>query len=361
MGRLGAACQTSAVITVKGTDRVVLEAEPVTGWWTNRYCRTGEAEIEFVVPSGRDCFACEGFGDLDDWALELSLQRNGIQGFVGPITRLSFRGERIVVHAEDLSAWWAVRLIGTNTIVDTDLAAIFTTFHSQAMGTDPIPGMTVVSTPTGILGDRTTTANTTLASEAIRALTEEGCPWTMHGRFVLVSHFAQHLPLLTDQAWNPAPTIVHDGRIRASQIVLTGGTGTTPAVATADTGFIDRYGLIVRPVNAPDITDQTSLQSMADALLDYARFPILIDTPSGSTLTPDAPVEYEELIPGSTITVDTSSSCRTLNADFIIDERRTNLDGTVQISLAPVGARVSGRFFWPKNLGDLFRQLAANL
>ena len=361
MGRLGEACQITAVVTAKSSDRIILANTPIAGWWTNRYCRTGEAELQFVVPSGKDCLNCDGYNQLDDWSLELRLNRNGKLGFVGPITRLDFQAERILVRAEDLSAWWGVRPVGTNNFVDTDLATIFEAYHQQAMLGDPVVGMQTAAIPTGILSDRSTVVDTTLASEAIRSITEEGCPWTMNGRFVLVNNFAKHLPTLTDQFWSPAPTVIHEGRIRASKIILTGGTGTVPAVATADAAYIAQYGLIVRFPKAPEITDQTSLQQMADALLEYARYPQLIDTPRTSTMTPDTPICYEDMIPGSTVTVDTSSSCRTLNADFIIDEKRTNIDGTVQLSLAPVGARTSGRFFWPKNLGDLFRQIASSL
>ena len=361
MGRLGEACTIQATITARNTDRVLLAAPPIGGWCTAKYCRTGEAEVAFIVPSGPDCFDCEGYADIDDWATELTIWRDGIIAFVGPVTRVSFQGAHIIVHALDLSAWWSVRTVAANTITGTDLSTIFEAYHAQAMTGDPIVGMQTVTTPTGILADRTNLADMLMADEAIRSLTEQGAAWTMFERYVLVNHFAAHLPMLTDQAWNPTPQIVHEGRLRASRIVLTGGGTTVPAIATADTAFIDRYGLIVRKLSASDITNQAELQQMADALLAYSRYPILIDTPTGSALSPDAPIDFADLIPGSTVTVDTSASCRTLNADFIIDERRLNMNGTVELSLAPVGARVSGRYFWPKNLGDLFRQLAASL
>jgi hypothetical protein len=344
---LGSGDDLRVLLVTRGGGQVITEINPDSGSFNRRLDTTTAAALTATV-SGDDLRSCcDEFTEAYAWATELLIIRDGRDQWAGPVTNLVFGYGTVEVEASDLTAWWDRRVLPNECHLDQDLSDIFLDYHNDAMAPDPSPNIVISATRTGITGRRQVLAEDyDYASDHILELTRTGLDFTAFGRTVIVG--GEEVPTdpivtLTDEDWITPPTVQERGNEQATEVVVRGNSERGKFRATAsDQDYIDFYGLVVRVFNEGEIRDQTSLQVAADTRLDLLKDPLFIVPPQNAGLRTTAPITLSELVPGARVRVDTSATCRKLVRDFRLEEVKVDFNGTVSISLQPIGTTQAG-------------------
>jgi len=249
---------------------------------------------------------------VDPWRDELELYRaSGMSDdlvWAGPIIDLSAdpNGGTATVMAKDPSAWFAKRVLLTDFIhEDVDLATIVAEYLAYAFATDD-PGISVETTPTGILGTRTVAATDLKRLDTeLAELARTGVDWTVTGRTfwiggVEVAGRTVVLPTrLVDQAFAVPPTVRLSGADMVNEAHVRGN-----GVQGAYGGPDPQDGVLLQDVrDEQSIEDQASADASAATWWDRGHEPAYY-VEGENQLAPDAPVEVQTLIPGVLVPVD---------------------------------------------------------
>jgi len=344
---LGSGDDLRVLLMTRGGGQVITEINPDSGSFNRKLDGTTAASLVATVSGGDLRSCCDEFAEAYAWATELLITRDGRDQWAGPITNLVFAYGSVSVEASDLTAWWDRRVLPDECHFQVDLADIFLDYHAAAMASDPSPNIVISATRTGILGDRQVFGDDfDYASDHIHELTRTGLDFTAYGRTVIVG--GEEIPTdpivtLTDEDWITPPTVQERGNEQATVVVVRGNSEQVKFRAEArDPDYVNFYGEIVRVFNEGEIRDEPSLQAAAQTRLDLLKDPLYIVPPQNAGLRSTAPITLTELVPGARVRVDTQATCRKMVRDFRLAEVSVNFDGTVSITLQPIGTTQSG-------------------
>lgn len=245
---------------------------------------------------------CVGaLADLRPWVYELSLLRDGEQAWVGPISdRITLKRSATDVDARDLFTWMERRLLPfRRQFTNADLCSIFEQYVLDALARDSSPNITLDVTLSGILGSRLVDASQRKrAADALRDLAQVGVDFTMIGRTLRVRGRGQGDVLpnpLLDAHVLDEPQANLDGLQAASEWVVT---SSDDAVFGSAGGVGIDTGLVTQVLSDSDITSSLDATTAATELLAASGAEPLQIT---CDLNPDAPFDFNDLVPGNFI------------------------------------------------------------
>lgn len=317
--------------------------EPTSVEWNRILDDTSDAK---VVVNVKDAECCDTLGQVRTWCNDMSLYRDADLVWQGPVSGISYTGDQVTVSAKDVTAWLARRVI--RNLLDftiatgsgaTDLALIAQAILQDALGPDdPNVLQYLAVTLSGVVGERKYPANSSYAGDELRELARTGIDFTAIGRRIIIAGEVPfgRLATLTDEDFAGPLTVIEDGTAAVSKAYVVG------QGVTATSGGIGPCGLIERLEKEDEIRDLNSAQAEADALvMAGSPTPLYLEVPDGSRLTPEAPVQISELVPGVTIPVASTQTCREVSALLRLTKLAVTFNSTdgesVGVTLAPPG------------------------
>lgn len=305
--------------------------------WDRRLDDVSEAKVQ--VPASE----CGILTDIEPWRHELSISRDGVEQWVGPIrvdpTCVSGR----IIKATDVLGWLERRIIHENhDWSGEDVGAVpaaITLIQDGFAPDDPNVLQYLNSFGTGVLGGRSYLANSKYVIDALNDLAKGSINFTTIGRRIVVMRSGYPLgrmPLVTCEQFQGDLCTTSDGDAYASRAVVTGN-----GVVGEAGGKDPYYGLVETLVDNQAIGRTTTAnRTAAGLLLGRERVPVVIQSPQGSGFAPDAPLCLDQMVPGVIVPVSIQCTPRTATQDM----RLTRLDVTVTAGgetirplLAPVG------------------------
>lgn len=304
-GPLGCGDYEAYVLT-RGGGAIVAQIE----WTSLQWGRVLDDTSQATILMDRECV--QSVAQARPWRHELGIYRDGVQVWVGPIINptspVASDHFQYQLVARDLSAWWDRRFIHFDhdyTLAPVDLATIFSDFAADAMLPDNSPGLTVVTTPTGITGTmRVLATQHLIAGPQLRDLANTGIDWTAIGRSIIAGGKTIPVPALgkfTDDDFMMPPIPGYDGTVQANLWLIRGqgggaagdsiyGTASDPAAALLD-------GLLESVDTVQTIQDNLSAQAAAQSKLALTGDNVV--TLQDCTFAASAPVSINDLIPGA--------------------------------------------------------------
>lgn len=305
--------------------------------WTRVLDDYSEGRI-LVQPEG-DC--CEAFADLHAWRHKLVIYRDGKEVWEGPVLVAQWTTDsQVEVRAADILAWMDRRVPHQDmTFTSVDLATIAAELIRDGFAPDD-PGHSVeIVAPTGIRGDREYEKNDGQTGDHLRDLAETGLDYTAIGSKIVLmpQEFCETVGSLTDADFPAGLAVVEDGLALATRWVIRGRDD-----VEGEAGGIDPYyGLLERSVEETSILDDASAAADARSRLRSSNpAPTFIDSQQ-TTLSPDAPVDIETLVPGWCVNVATTTTCRRVAQPMKIlgvSVTDTGAGERVTVQLTPSGA-----------------------
>jgi len=335
---LGSGDDLRVVLLTRGGGTILAEINPDQGGFDRRLDDTSELQLTATVGGGLDASCCEALEEAYTWATEILVYRDGRDVWVGPVTNITFEHGKVSISASDLSAWWDRRVLGSLKFIHEDLTDIFVAMSDEAMSSDTSPNLILSPTASGIYGDREVNGSQyDYARDHLQELANTGVDWTAYSRTIIVG--PQEIPIapyvtFLDEHFTVPPVIQERGNDKAT-VVIVKGKGVTGIARDED--FIRFYGEVVRVFEEPDIDDQATVDDAAQSRLEFLRDPIFVTTAQNATLKTTAPITLAELIPGIRVRLDSQATCRKLVRDFRLDRVDVSFDGSVSISLQPLG------------------------
>lgn len=338
-GELTAAEDISLFITRRGGDQVVAELKPISGYFERKLDETSYSE----VTTGLCLDTNAAFNLMDVMAYELEWWRDNRLVWAGPITGIEYGTNSVKINAADLTYWWGFREMPTRHFHGVDAAKVAEVVHMEAMRPDPIENFELVTVASNRLLNFDTYAHDHRPClDTINEIASHAIDYTMYGRVCMLGglDLVPSLPVeLDDSHWLDEPKVESRGPAQGFATAITAiGDSDIEVVATYPEA-ISRYGYVHRAVEFPALKTQQALTEAALAYLSIFASPHYINTGANSKLRNGAPIPFEALVPGLKMTVTSTSTCKQVRSLFRVLTVRHELDGTVGISLEPVGVR----------------------
>jgi hypothetical protein len=290
--------------------------------------------------AGSSC--CNKLADTHSWAHELAILRDDQLVWEGPITRRIERRASFSFEARDMIAWLDRRTIkpagaSYHWTVPTDTGLIIRTMISDAfpLATDPglMPYAQLANTATNSTTD-VLWKDTVHVGTAVRDLLEAGVDLYTVGRSIRVhSDKATTTPIrLVESDFLDDLEVRETGLDTATRAVVVGGQPLDPTtgqpiqdvapILGVSGGYDTYYGLVENLTSSSGITDTAVANGIAAARRSYG-YPPPIDlvVPSGAQLSPHAPADINQLIPGAPFLVEMGESyCSTIAQAYRLNE-----------------------------------------
>lgn len=264
-----------------------------------------------VVVSGDVSAECAPvLAEIEPFQHEIVAFRNWAPGdtpaWAGPVTVPVWGPLDLTIGARDLFSWFDRRQLpfGRNFLA-TDLGSIFGQYMADAMVQDPSPNVHLqFRGEIGVVGARSVSATgAVIAGDALRELSRSGVDFTAIGRSVYWGGMPDNTLTATlydgailQDAGGSSPKLTKQGLNMATQVIVNGATLGFGVQVQSTVGFPDaEHGLITLVVSEPLIMDAFSATEAG-----AGRLAFLNPAPHYLTcvLSPQAPVTFEQLIPG---------------------------------------------------------------
>lgn len=275
------------------------------------------------------------------WEHEISLWRDSVEVWVGPITEPDPGRDDVTLRARDLFQWFERRLLEEDlTHTDEDLAAIFSDYATSALSRDSSPNIGFMVGNAGLSTSRTVSAAVpSLAADEMRSLAREGLDFTVVGRTLIVAGeipSTRALPTLTNE-WFVPDRSPRRGLDMATEWVVQGATVAGQSPLGRAGGIDERYGLVQQRASENSIVTAEGAEQAAESRYSrMGRPPVSV---SGQLL-PEAPVDFSDLVPGIQWPVDievgVSQVAQTLRLASVDFSESPESGEKVSISLVPL-------------------------
>lgn len=289
---------------------------------------------------------CDCMGNVRSWIHSMMIMRDGeLVWGPGPIVNILYKREEVIVTARDVSAWLDVRYVHEDMdFVEEDPLVVAQSIINDAMAPDDpcnIAGSTFVQVPP-VLGsiDREYTSEdpTQYAGDMFRELANTVMDFTVIGQQILMGEPLAFGPFVT------LTDVDFQVEIEVEERGLEAGTRWTvqSEEAWGSAGGKDKfYGLIEQIDDDSTVEDDDQAALIAE---DHRKgsnpAPLYINVPDGARLSPEAPVCYERLVPGTLMNVTLRDLCREVTQQMKLTAVRTHVDQEgdeeVGITLSPV-------------------------
>ncbi|MFI7278501.1 hypothetical protein [Streptomyces sp. NPDC049879] len=330
-----------------------------------------------VLKGDLDPECCAALGDAEPWIHELTIYRDGELVWQGIILRTTARTDSITIEAVDVSAWFE-HVVNTYRVTYTATAAdpqgrkrasvayiawnhIRLNLVESSLSVPPdwcqiMPYMIRRESKRTITMEKDGSSNTAvwsvLLSDFLKELVKRGLAYTTVGRSVIL----RERPTADDRAQARLTATHFSGEV---EVVKDGTSAATYAFATTQDaqdvtkGKTIGYGRTGTPYGRLDvlvdiaqdedkITDAELRDAAKTALAGRYPVPLTISLPTGSALTPDAPVTIRQLVPLERFDVLADSFCTPVQGGFILSDLAVTWeDGEggekVAVSFIPIG------------------------
>lgn len=342
--------------------RIVGDAENFTELtWDRRLDDTSQATI--VIPVNEGC--CDDIPELHVWHHGVVIFRDGVQVWDGPIVQIAYRRDSITIIARDLSALLSKRLIRAGDVtpivaVNPALAAILLISNALRIdghGYGIVYGGGPAQSASGGNIEFVFNLYDGPIFDMLQELGSSYIDWTVVGRNFLI--FDANNPrsrtavLTCEDFLSNGFLATEDGLAAATFAAAVSDelVGTYAAESEAD-GVATRnyYGLLeVRnSIDRRIVPDQTSLNLAARNRVrgSVPNPPIVLSSEGAQLLSPDAPVDINELIPSATVPVIANCLCLNLAQDFTLSQMSVSYTPStgesVSVTLVPTGSTNDG-------------------
>lgn len=342
--RLGCASTYNAEIRFRGGGGLWTKIEGLTNLkWGRKRDDFSEASVTVTkANAGLDC--CGRLGQTRTWGHELRIYRNSKPVWEGPIVKITEKRATLDIEARDLIAWFDRREIahdyggGTNpentgTLIRTIISDAFP--KGNAFLDPGIMAFAVLQDTPG----RTTKPDiywkeSTTVGEVVRDLLGTGVLMCTVGRTIyVVSDRAQMAATpyrLGEQDFLTELEVIESGLDAATRGIVVGSQPDqtqSPKLGSADAPNpapdfpVNFYGRITRFSSSSNVSDGATLTGIARAVVASGwPPPVDIQVPNGARLSPEAPVDLGQLVPGNPFTVLLDNYCRKVQQTFRLNE-----------------------------------------
>lgn len=305
-GVLGCANVYGARINARGGGKALARiTRPARVHWERTLDGTAQATV--VVPWRSD--ACDRrLAEVDAWAHELVLERDGDVVFEGPVMFVEDdpTGGVVTLKAADLSAWFSRRWIRIGYDFGrkpTDLTNIAEMAVRRGMSVSSVGVISYIDRrDCGVKGSRAVAADSATVAAELGDMAKSGLNWTFVGRRLVL--FGEQEPLAT-----LAP--LEQRHFTAGIKIQLVGAGTTTAARIFGEGIaaeyvgaaelVDFYGRVETLAKADgELTERGAYLSARRTVQAAQRTPVAIDM-AASAFMPTAPVLITELVPGVSV------------------------------------------------------------
>lgn len=265
------------------------------------------AGAQVVIPWRSD--VCDPrLRQVDAWAHELQLERDGDVVFEGPVTFVEDDPESgtVTIKAQDLSAWFPRRWIRTGYDYEkkpVDLSVIAE--KAVRLGLS-VSGVGVISFidrhDCGVKGSRYVAGGAATIKAELDDMSKAGLNWTFVGRRLVLFGETQPLATLAPLGQRHFTAgikiqLVGAGTVTAARVIGEGVEGEY----TAPDELVDWYGRVETLAKADgELNAQGAFLSARRRVQAGQRTPVAIDTGSAAFL-PTAPVDITDLVPGVSV------------------------------------------------------------
>lgn len=346
--KLGCAEEYRVIVTSRCGATTVCELGNISDLTYGRVMDdTSEAIIIMDLASGdQESTCCECLGNVRSWIHSVMIFRDGdLVWGPGPVVNVLYRRDQVSVTARDVTAWLDVRHVHNYLdFVDADPLVIASALIDDAMAPDDpcgiadgvfvqapaVPGFIdreyLEIDPTGYVGD------------AFRELARTNMDYTVIGSTIIIGE-----PL----AFGPYTTLTDEDFLVDIEVEERGLEAATEwtvqsEFASGSAGGIDPfYGLIEQLVEESELEDDDHAILIAtNRLVASNPVPMYVNVPEGARLSPDAPVCFELLVPGTLVNVNIRGLCRQVYSQLkltALTVHVTSGDEEVGITLSPLG------------------------
>lgn len=341
-GALGCG-EYSAYMADRGGGQLNLDIEWSSISITKVVNGTGSCHLNIpaVADSGSPC--CEVVAKSEPWRDEVIIYRGNDRVFEGPL-KIVGGDESPNCSAEDLFSWFKVRFIENDLHFEADVSDIFRGICEEALAADDSPNINISTRRTGIRAVRDYNGKDLHPAEGLLTeLASTGLDFTMVGRRLVaggLDEFLENPTLLLHDDGVISATPIKDGTNFANDVAILAATlesGGTPVNGRATIGR-SVYGLVQKVVTQLLIRDGDSADAQASARAHaFQPVPQRLKV----VLSPEAPFEYVDLLPGKRMDVRLSESAGCMEIDQImrIVQVTTDVEAEerVSVDLIPLG------------------------
>lgn len=344
---LGCAVDYTVLVTSRCGQQTVCELTNISDMEYGRVLDdTSEAIIVMDLTGDSEGTCCDCIGGIRSWIHSVMILRDGeLVWGPGAITNVLYRMDQVVVTARDVSAWLDVRMIHNDLdFFDEDPLVIAQAVIDDAMAPDDPCGIAAGTfiQPPAVLGviDRSYTAEdpSQYAGDAFRELARTSMDYTVIGSTILMGEPLTFGPYttLTDKDFQVELEIEERGLEAATKWVVQSD------LARGEAGGLDPfYGLIEQLAEESQIEDDDQAALVAtNRLVASNPVPLYLNIPDGARLSPEAPVCFEQLVPGTLVNVNVRNLCREVFTQMKLTAVRVHVsdgDEEVGITLSPLG------------------------
>lgn len=304
---------------------------------------TSVAEV-YAQAQGADC--C---GDLNDLTLfqDIEWYRDSKLAWAGYTNLLRWDSGQVFIQARDFTGYWETKLAPTLDITGEDATDIVERLHLESTKEDPVTNFKLVTKKTGELLDfQSYSGENRPVKDLINELADYVIDYTALGRNILVgpNELFPELPFfLKDEDFVTPPMVEARGTQYGfcTRVHAVNDQG-LKATATASQKVLAIYGLIEVVVPFEHIRSLDDLQKAAETHLAIFSNPYYLNSASSTTseLKPGASIDFQSLVPGMRIMVESTSSCKKLRTKMRILKIRNEASGGVTVSFEPVGSTI---------------------
>lgn len=344
-----------AFVVERGGVTPVGELDPLIAVRWQRI-RDDVSTAEVRVPT-HDC--CELLGDLRTIRHELHLERNGLEVWQGPITRIEYDFDEVSVFAADV-LWQSTRTVLdegydqsypniSNAIDRMDWLLRDKTYALHGDPWNVVPHLHPLHHSGDPQTSRVVNAWQFYTWEDFDKYAEDyGTDYCVVNRDIYyfdINLAWKIIAPLDERYLSQFPRIVEYGNQAATRGVVTNGHGYA-GVATAPQSFIDQYGYVdwlVTNENDGQLDNIPTPEEVATWSATAARnitdrypAPVAIVIPANTTLLPGGPWLMEDLVPGAWFQATVTRMCRSVSEyqrihEVVVTEEAPNGE-TVQFS-----------------------------
>jgi len=358
-GRLGCGVPT-VFITNRCANGVncVIDTDIITDlYWTRVLDDVSEASVTVALSGDVNFTCCQCLAEAQPWCNELHIWRNGQEVWVGPIQKITYGFEEVVIEAVDSLGWLGVRIPPTSFDYTTgstngvqDLVTIAHDVLEVAFAEDEtsceidnlyeVPSGVIYSNPGLFYAGFDQTC-----LDILRDLGDIGLDFTTVGRTIALvgdSDPLVPLSLLNDEHIMGEIQVTKDGTLMANRYyVHFEGDNGIPASGEAADFYC--YGPIEKIRSGDGLQSGIDAGQLADRYVAAGGVaPLVVEIPDGSQLSPDTPWTINELVCGARVDVAITRLCISLTQSFRligVEVRYNDSDGEqVGITLRPMNS-----------------------
>lgn len=343
-----AGCGSNSARVVDRTGGTITDADVLVEVEWHRVLDDISTARVVIHPEG-DC--CARLGEVRAWRHSLAIYRDGELAWTGPITQIEWRLGEVEISASDIGAWLARRVPHSDmTFSNVDLMEVAKALIEDGFAPDDPGHQVQVVGPAKVKGSREYTEDVGQTMDHLLDLAETGIDFTVIGNTIVLlpeDHSAA-VGRLSDVDFPEGLVVAEDGASLGTRWIVAGDED--GEVLGSAGGKHPYYGLLERYLEQSSIPDDASAAAAAASKLRASLpVPVFIDSQE-VTLSPQAGVDVNKLVPGWCLDITSAQTCRVVSQRLKIVGVTVHEDGgdgdtpgteRVQVQVAVTGAEAT--------------------